>query len=258
MELTPLERLQTAVGQLAGPAREWHRDDLHNHALRYVADLALIQAIAPRGTVLELGAAPCHMTALLQLSGIPTVGLDVNPRRVRELSVALELDVRQCDIEREPLQFGDGTFDCVILCETFEHLRIDPAFVLSEINRVLVKGGTLLLTTPNTYSLPSLGRFLRGRSIAEPVVEYGKLRAIGHMGHVREYSAGEVTRFLQASGFSSRSLTYRYHPKDSRGARRLLQLLYKVLPKRFRREIVVLARKSKEGPGLQPLVPLAP
>jgi hypothetical protein len=69
-----------------------------------------------------------------------------------------------------------------MLCDTFEHLRIDPAFVLSEINRVLAPGAALVLTTPNVYSLPSLGRFLLGRSIADPLTEFGKLRNLGHMG----------------------------------------------------------------------------
>ncbi len=109
------------------------------------------------------------MTALLKLAGYATVGVDIDPERVGDLIRRFDLDVRRCDIERSPLPFDDERFACVMLCDTFEHLRIDPAFVLSEINRVMVPGGALLLTTPNVYSLPNLARFLLGRSIADPL-----------------------------------------------------------------------------------------
>ncbi len=252
---TPIESLWAAVKKQTGPFRGWHINDLYNHERRYLADLRVVEALAPAGTILELGSAPCHMTALLKLSGYRMVGVDVNPDRVADLIRQLDLDVRRCDIERSALPFGDEAFACVLLCETFEHLRIDPAFVLSEISRVLAPGAPLLLTTPNVYSLPSLGRFLLGRSIADPVEEFGKLRNIGHMGHVREYSAREVARFLNASGLAVQSIDYRYHA-NVRGLKgRVLRIAYRLAPRRFRREIVIVARKAGAGPGLAPLVP---
>jgi len=240
-----------------GPSRAWHINNLYNHQLRYLADLRLIAALAPTGTILEVGSAPCHMTALLKLSGYPMVGVDVNPDRVADLIRQLGLDVRRCDIERSALPFPDDAFGCVILCDTFEHLRIDPAFVLSEINRVLAPGATLVLTTPNVYSLPSLGRFLLGRSIADPFEQYGKLRNIGHMGHVREYSAREVVRFLEASGLAVQSIDFRCHANVRGWKGKALRMAYRLAPRRFRRDIVIVARKQRLGPRLLPLVPLA-
>jgi SAM-dependent methyltransferase len=257
VEQTPIAVLWQAVNAQSGPSRGWHVNDLANHARRYLADLRIIEELAPAGTVLEIGAAPCHMTALLKLSGYAAVGIDVDPDRVGGLIERFRLDVRRCDIERSPLPFPDESFACAMLCETFEHLRVDPAFVLSEINRVLKSGGALLVTTPNVYSLPSLGRYLLGRSIADPVQEFGKLRGIGHMGHVREYSAGEVARFIGASGFAVQRLDYRYH-RNFRGSRgKLLHVAYRIAPRRFRREIVIIARKVAPGPRLAPLLPAA-
>lgn len=257
MELSPIEILWCAVKMQTGSARDWHIGDLFNHERRYLADLQLIAALAPEGEILELGSAPCHMTALLKLSGHALVGVDVDPGRVADLIRQFDLDVRRCDIERSALPFGDDAFACVLLCETFEHLRIDPAFVLSEINRVLAPGAPLLLTTPNVYSLPSLGRFLLGRSIADPFEEFGKLRNIGHMGHVREYSAREVARFLEASGFAVQSIHYRYHANPRGWKGKLLRMAYRLAPRRFRREIVIVARKMWAGPRLTPLLPAA-
>lgn len=256
-ETTAIERLWAAVQAQTGPSRSWHLDDLSNHQQRYLADLNIVAALRPAGTILEVGAAPCHMTALLTLSGYATIAVDIDPDRVNGLVQQLGLDVRRCDIERSPLPFTDESFAMVLLCETFEHLRIDPSFVLSEINRVLRPGGMLVLTTPNLYSLPNLFRWLTGRSIADPLDEFSKLRRLGHMGHVREYSAAEVLRFVHAHGLQPRSVAYRYHA-EARGRRaRLLRAAYRIAPRRFRREIVIVATKEKAGPRLAALLPAA-
>ena len=252
-EPVPIKYLWSTVKSMSGPAVAWHINDLRNHELRYLADFELIADLAPGGMILEIGSAPCHLTSLLTLSGYSTVGVDLNPERVAEIINRLHLDVRQCDIERSELPFPDGAFTCALLCETFEHLRVDPAFVLSQINRVLALGSPLVLTTPNVYSLPSLARFLLGRSIADPSEEFGKLRSIGHMGHVREYSACELARFLKASGFAIQSIDYRYHKNKGGWKRKILRMAYLLAPRKFHREIVIVARKASAGPQLSPL-----
>lgn len=249
----PLAALWAAVRADASPAREWHASNLATHEARYRADLALIGRLGPEGALLDVGAAPCHMTALLQLAGHAVMGVDAAPERVGAFVERMGLDVRACDVERAPLPFPDGSIHGVLLCETFEHLRVDPPFVLSQINRVLATGGFLLLTTPNLYSLPSIGRYALGKSLADPLTEFGKLRGLGHMGHVREYSAREVMRFVQAFGFAVQSLGFR-HQAGSGGRRgRALSLAYRLVPRRFHRDIVLVARKAVDVPRLAPL-----
>jgi hypothetical protein len=96
-----------------------------------------------------------------------------------------------------------------------------------------------------------------GRSIADPLAEFSKLRTMGHMGHVREYSAREVARFLEASGFSVQSIDYRYHANVRGWRGKLLRIAYRLAPRRLRREIVIVARKARAGPRLAPLLPAA-
>ena len=237
------------------PAQRWHRDNWSNHAERYAADLQLIRPRVPLGAnLMEIGSAPCHMTAILKQSGYNVVGVDIKPSRVADFIESMGLDVRECDCELAPLPFEDGSFSGALLCDTVEHLRIDPLIVLSEINRILVPGGVLLLTTPNVYSLPSIARFALGRSMADPLTEFRKIRELGHMGHVREYSAGEMVRLIGALGLEPEVVTHRSHRGHGRKAA-VLRVLYGVTPRRFQREIVIIARKTVEAARLRPLSP---
>lgn len=254
-ELDALARIRQVAGAEAGPVGAWHADNLFSHQRRYRLDLELVRRWMPDGALLDVGCAPAHMTALLSLTGRDVVGVDLAPERVAGFIDRFGLDVRRCDIEREPLPFADVSFSGALLCETFEHLRVDPVFVLAEIQRVLAPGARLLLTTPNVYSLPSLGRFLLGRSVADPWAEFGKLRSLGHMGHVREYSMREVRRFLEASGWTLEWSGTRYSGRIEGPRRRILSTAFAVLPSWLGRELVLVARRGHQAPRLQPLVP---
>jgi SAM-dependent methyltransferase len=168
--------------------------------------------------VLEVGSVPLLFSAALAATDYRLTGVDLDPSRFSAAIERLGLDIQTCDIERSPLPFEGGLFDAVVFNEIFEHLRIDPIFTVSELGRVLRPGGQLLLSTPNLRSLSGLVNFLlRGRGYglsADPWDEYTKLRKLGHMGHVREYTTSEVTRFLDNSGLTPRRIIYRgrYRP----------------------------------------------
>lgn len=218
-----------------------------DHKKRYQADLKLLLELNPKGPILEIGSAPGHMTALLALHNLDITGVDLAPDRIAPIVDEFKLNIQACDIELSPLPFPDNSFEYIVFSEVFEHLRIDLPFTLSQLNRVLIPGGKLILTTPNVYSLPSIARFLTGRSIADPLLEFSKLRSLGHMGHVREYSAKEVGRCLEASGFAINSTTYRYHKNNWSKKKTLLSLAYRAVPSKFHREIVILAEKVSDA-----------
>lgn len=52
----------------------------------------------------------------------------------------------ECDLTK-PLPFPDGSFDTIILSDVLEHLP-EPQLCLSEISRLLSRGGKLLLNVP--------------------------------------------------------------------------------------------------------------
>ncbi len=227
--------------------------DYHRHRERYRSDAQMVASLTSGGPLLEVGSFPCHTTALLKLMGIDVRGIDLRPERCQAMINRFDLDVTRCDIEQQAMPFPDQHFSAVLFAETLEHLRIDPLFVLSEINRVLPLGGILLLTTPNFYSAQNVARFLLGRGITDAYTEFSKLRLVGHMGHVREYAPSEVRRFMQVSGFEieSRDFRHYYYPRTRRGY--AARIIFAVLPRRFRSYQIVVARKVAPSPGLRAL-----
>lgn len=177
-------------------------------------DLHLVERHAePTAKVLEYGAVPLLMTTALAESGYDAVALDVAPERFASSIDELGLNVVRCDVETELVPFAEASFDVILFNELFEHLRIDLIFTLREVLRVLRPGGTLLLSTPNLRSLRGLKNLLvhhRAHAVSGGVfTQWRKLETLGHMGHVREYTAREVCDVLGDVGFRVERLVYR-------------------------------------------------
>ncbi len=63
------------------------------------------------------------------------------------------LKLKKGDITKQKLPFRDNFFDAVTMLAVFEHLDHKKiSFVLKEVNRVLKKGGVLVMTTPAPWS----------------------------------------------------------------------------------------------------------
>jgi SAM-dependent methyltransferase len=192
----------------------WCKGYSQRHAHRLANDLYFIEQYADKKTkIIEFGSTPPVLTLSLKWLGYDVTGVDLNPARFASSISAHGLNVIECDIECKELPMQNHIFDLVIFNELFEHLRINPIFTFREMKRILKPGGMLLLSTPNLRSLHGLTNFLfRNRSYAlcgDIHIEYQKLELHGHMGHVREYTTGDVQSFLRAMGFSLDGLIYR-------------------------------------------------
>jgi SAM-dependent methyltransferase len=204
----------------------------------YVDDLVHIQALRQPGLTVEIGGYPFCFSLCLGKIDVELITVDLAPQRAGKLIEEHSLSVRRLDIEHQSLPFNDGSVAMVCLCATFEHLRSDPLFALEEIRRVLQPNGVLYLTTPNLYRVGNIISFLLGNGLAfDPIREYGKLRGVGHMGHVREYTASEMRRFLDVAGFRSIDVKMRATP-SRRG--KFVDMVYKLAPA-IRGELVVTA-----------------
>ena len=101
--------------------------------------------VRPTDRVLDLGCGDGALTGVLAGAGASVVGVDVAESalaRARSKHPQLTFAVTPID---GPLPYDDGTFDVVWSSEVIEHVA-DTARWLSEVRRVLVPRGRLLLT----------------------------------------------------------------------------------------------------------------
>ena len=170
-------------------------DDLNPPDLGLRRDFALANVRAGE-RVLDLGCGAGDITADLARAGAAVVGVEVAEaalERAHTRHPGLEFRLAPID---GPLPLQDRSFDVVWASEVIEHVA-DTARWLSEIRRVLVPGGRLVLTTPShgrlrllvggleRYSEP-LGDHLHlytARSLRELLREFD-------FGHVQVRTAG--------------------------------------------------------------------
>jgi|YelNatPaOPRAMG01_1025707.scaffolds.fasta_scaffold41236_2 SAM-dependent methyltransferase len=184
------------------------------HRTRYVALLEALQV--PTGSrVLEIGCNPGQFTELLVRAGYRVDGIDLDPEHRADLWQALEVEVRRCNLEFDPLPFQDNTFDAAVFSEVLEHLPGSPLPALREIHRVLAPGGLLVLSTPNARSLRirlMLAARLLGWMSLEPEAEFRHRMLLEGEGrytvHHRLYTAEEVCWLLRTAGFDHVTLRY--------------------------------------------------
>jgi SAM-dependent methyltransferase len=209
----------------------WYPGYLVAQAERLTSDLEILtRVVPPPARVLDIGCSPPFVLATLASLGYRATGIDVNPAAFANSQAEFGFDALSCDIERESLPFPDETFDAVLMCEVFEHLRINPVRTMHEVHRIIKKGGLLHLTTPNLYSLGGLRNFLLERrtyfyTTRELYDELNHINLEGFSGHVREYTHREVEGFLSRVGFSPVQSHFRFG-----GAKVWTRPVYRVAP----------------------------
>jgi SAM-dependent methyltransferase len=148
----------------------------------------LLGDVRPGDRALDLGCGAGQFTAVLVAAGARAVGCDVAEAAITRARAANpELDFRLAPIDG-PLPFGDNSFELVWTSEVIEHVA-DTARWLSEVRRVLVPAGRLLLTTPSHARL----------RVAIAGVEHFS-EPLGD--HLHLYTRRSLTETLQAFDFS--------------------------------------------------------
>ncbi|MCT2557749.1 class I SAM-dependent methyltransferase [Tsuneonella sp. YG55] len=253
----PTTRFDPAIDRLerlSGGSNAWY---LANHRDRCCDDVERLARLRPGGRILNVGGRPYLFEFAAREAGlaVDTIDLDPgrNPREVADLGVK----VLQVDIEdpQSRAALDLARYDVICMAEIFEHLPIDLPSTLGFVRDRMRKDALLYLTTPNFYYAPSfLKALVQGRSGPSLVAEWSKLENTGHMGHVREYAAGELFEFFGHLGFAVDSFLVRNsRPVDLRGggvAQWPVRLLARFLAARFDRfgqELVFVLRASPEA-----------
>jgi methionine biosynthesis protein MetW len=130
---------------------------------------AILDIVTPGATVLDLGCGRGELlAALVEKKGVKAQGIEIDDDAILQC-VALGLNVFHDDIDRGLSEYGDESFDFVILNQTFQQVR-KPDEVLKEALRV---GRKVLVGFPN-FAVWST-RFhlgLRGRTPVTPSLPY--------------------------------------------------------------------------------------
>ncbi len=152
----------------------------------------LLSAVRPGARALDLGSGEGAFTAVLADARAEVVGAEV-ARSAIERAQRAHPQLRFVLVAADgPLPFRDGAFDLVWASEVIEHIA-DTARWLSEVRRVLVPGGRLLLTTPNHGRIAVLMHGIERYS--EPLGD-----------HLHLYTRRSLEHVLQEFGFDEISL----------------------------------------------------
>ncbi len=202
---TPLELYLIGWAESDG-AREY----VKGHLTRLIKTLEITPTGTPRDRILEMGAYMQLTPALKTHLGYGEVrGCYYGPRGkldhrrvVSEAGEEFLCDIDNFDAERDRFPYQDEAFSTVLCCELVEHLKDDPMHMLAEVNRVLRKGGHLVLTTPNIGSLRAISAILQGYHPGFfPAYLPPSDEETFDARHSREYTPREAHHLLYYAGF---------------------------------------------------------
>jgi SAM-dependent methyltransferase len=123
-----------------------------------------IEELVPPHTqaLLDVGCGTGRLGGSLKTLGIPrVVGVELNPRAAAEARAMLD-EVVVADIEKDPLPFADGSFDCIVYGDILEHL-VDPWTTLHSQRRLLTPAGAVVVSIPNVAYWRNVLDIVRGR-----------------------------------------------------------------------------------------------
>ena len=102
--------------------------EIINHLLK----INKLTTIDNNSNLLDVGSGDASLVKFLNSKSIKSNGCDIN----------------DADLEKDSLPYKTSSFSHVILYAVIEHIK-NTNHLLSEIKRVLIKNGTLILITPN-------------------------------------------------------------------------------------------------------------
>ncbi len=130
---------------------------------------AIVEIITPGAAVLDLGCGQGELlAALVEKKAAKGQGIEIDDDAILQC-VALGLNVFHDDIDRGLSEYGDGSFDFVILNQTFQQVK-KPDEVLKEALRV---GRKVIVGFPNFANLSTRFQLgVRGRTPVTPSLPY--------------------------------------------------------------------------------------
>ena len=189
------------------------RDEVLTDKYKYLTDVSLIQSASPAGQpkILDIGGARGANVVMLRHLGLNDLHLiDRFDRSETEMMGNREhparrmweqagIDVKECDVSREPLPYPDNTFDLVTATDLIEHFTVSSRRFFAEVARVLKPGGMLVTGCPNVANLQNRFKILLGGSV-HSALKFWHFSS-HYNGHIREFTPREIQQILESAGF---------------------------------------------------------
>lgn len=157
-----------------------------------------------KDSVLDAGAGAGILSRMLSEAKFKVMACDINPERFQTKGVKCD----KVDLS-ERIPYKNDRFNHVMLIDVIEHLE-NPWNALRELNRILKKDGTVIISTPNvlhiTYRIAVL---LTGKT---PGFYYGDYESNRHITPIPLWN---LERMLSEAGFKIEKVTFNqgYIPK---------------------------------------------
>jgi SAM-dependent methyltransferase len=203
-----IESIYTYLSSYQIKDQEFLSDELDNYLREDLKRFLYTLSLVPKekGNLLEIGANPYFISMLLKkYRKYKLYYTNYFEGQKKKTGVQYKVNkkgdkmaFRYCNvnIERNKLPFTKEFFDLIILGEVIEHFALDPLKSILEIKRVLKKGGTFILTTPNASRKENVIKMIQGVNIYDLYSSYGI-----HGRHNREYNKHELYKLLKHAGF---------------------------------------------------------
>ena len=147
-------------------------DKLYNEGKRSKIEIeeealfGFLKDISRKGSLLDIGCGTGTSAAVVKNMGFKVFCTDFSFEALKAAKREHALDCYLSDLD-SGLPVKNKIFDVVWAADIIEHL-FDPIFALSEISRVLKKGGILLAVIPNDLYISNRLRVLLGGSYQHP------------------------------------------------------------------------------------------
>ncbi len=145
------------------------------------------------GNFLDVGCGDGKFLKIIEKSGMYCYGVEPN---ISKSIIEEKLKIFNCELEEA--KFKKEFFDVITLNHVFEHVA-SPSHTLREINRILKKGGYVVIATPNIGSLTA-------RIFGSKWFQLDTPR------HLFLYSEKTIAKYAKKEGFKIEKITYNSTP----------------------------------------------
>ncbi len=155
-------------------------------------------------TVLDFGAGPCDITAVISNLGYKCYAVDDlsdgwhgygdNYKKISSFVSSVGIEFIESD--GTDLPFNDSMFDMIMLHDVIEHFHESPRLILNKLLRLLKPGGLIFITVPNAGNIRKRIELLVGGTNYPRFDTFFWSPGVWR-GHVREYVKSDLSLLSQ-------------------------------------------------------------